>query len=236
MDSESERTAPGPLVLKTIGNSCFFISPDGVKQIVVGHTCDEQFEPVIKFYKHSKAQNGLALNVAEWRAFYYKDGDIDAEFRRGGYINDMFYLGTPSKYCEFRKIIRNKCLVIAERSQSQLKYPREIALQEKTWIHLKTLIRSIDSVVVKAVDDQRKFQQLFSDICDEISTKCLYLDENNVSKCLDQLSANSFSEKSQFSSHDFNIAFVELKHACRDLIIDKVLEGKVGFNFRQSQI
>lgn len=219
----------GPIVSKTMGNSSFFLTPNGEKQIVIGYSCNEQFTPIIKFYNYATVQNMVALKPCEWSELTRWDKDIDAYFEGDSDFGETRYLGTVSRFLKFGRILGRKSLVLCQKNSSHRKCPREIALQEKAWKELKKLAPSISAVVIKAEDNQQKFQKLFSETCDLVLRKCQYLDNASISNFVNALDSDSFDVKT-FPMMISPYTLCELKNQCRHLIVRKVMSIKHGFN------
>ena len=220
----------GPLVLKTVVNSCIFLTPDGIKQIVVGHRITENFSTVVKFHKHSAPQNGIDLEPNEWAEFISRQSDIDDYFQKGTPRPNLM-LGSVSRCLEFKVLYNKRSIIISETVPPHCCYPRQIIVQENAWNYLKSVISVIDSRVEKCLNNEKKLKKLFDDICSYLSTRCLYFDEKTVSQILSELNPSDISNNS-FSAEEFVCIFRELKNSCFNLIVNLTLESKIGFNFK----
>lgn len=231
-EDSGRRKCPGALVFKTVMNTSFNLTPDGVKEIVVGHTFSDRFTTVVKFYKHSDTQNGIALSVAEWNDLVEEVDTIDKYFQDATVPISVpgKLLGGVSCALEFKSLYNKKTIFISEANPHPTLYPRQAIFQEQGWNYFKSMIPVMDAVVLRCADNEQKLQQLFNDMCKIVSDKCSYYDTYTATTTLANLNHLDVDNQ-HFHPEEFIYIFKVLKHSCRGLIVNMSLSERAGFNF-----
>lgn len=231
-DKNQKLSCPGSLILRTVVNTSFYLSPDGAKQIVVGHRVEEQFPTVIKFLKHSSVENGIDFTVGEFQQLVLNSGEV-GQYLRGSEDTRPAIVLSERRTLEFKLLYKSKSVVLTESVPEPGYYARQIVFQEASWLYLLSLFPAILATVDKCTNNEQHLVRVFENICKNLISECQYFDEETVVYMLKTLKPTTF-EDGMFSPSDFLIVFNELKQACRKLIVNVILKDKSGFYFHKN--
>lgn len=228
--SDSERAEPkyqGGLSVPAILNQVFFVSPDGTKQIIVGHRVEKNFPVSIRFYKLSHPLSGIEFTVSEWREIVSAQSDIKSYLNRG-VRKPSITLGSKERAVEFSKYMSKRTVVFSEINPPEGFHPRQIALQENNWSNLQAAFRAIDECINLAELTADRVNFIFHRICDRLKPYAANLDGGFQSKLAELSCAEVLADFMNIPTPDDRIIFTQLQHSCKSFIFNSIIEENTG--------